>query len=41
MMQNHQPETEGDWNERRLRALQGGPYSSLHTSIYILPLSTR
>jgi hypothetical protein len=23
--QNHQPATEGDWNERRLRALQGGP----------------
>ena len=22
--ENHQPATEGDWNERRLRALQGG-----------------
>ena len=23
-MQNHQPETEGDWGKRKLRALQGG-----------------
>lgn len=23
-LQNHQPETEGDWGERKLRALQGG-----------------
>ena len=25
--QNHQPATEGDWDERRLRALQGGACS--------------
>jgi hypothetical protein len=26
--ENHQPATEGDWNERRLRALQGGHHVS-------------